>query len=384
MEKYLGSTPKDYEKAKNIYSLGGNSGGYAEITLTTGLAGAHAKGVVVSQGTKTGTLKSAAAAGATMIKVSYSTPSTCKDGGYTANAGTTNPDSAFDTYTTGCFTVAGGAITVDSTDVGTASGVVNKYRTLKGFSTQAQAKMQNWGTYQIYQNYYTEYDYAHQYVLDALGYSHSGTGAAATGVFQGMGDNGRTQGVKKGSAYMNVWMYVIHEIEDAISDCESSCTNPGAQDCNADPVHAIDEAAAFYAGSLEGSGATGNGNGKLIFRLAEKRCSNFGTCNAGAQAKANQMVIAKLQEAQTELKNARCSNVPALRDSVVSLMSIPLVQGSLRYAWKVAEDPGAGETEKAEGAVFSAAILPRVANCDTAKAKIISDNMKINAGTFMI
>merc|ERR1719316_1452733 len=63
MEKYLGSTPKDYEKAKNIYSLGGNSGGYAEITLTTGLAGAHAKGVVVSQGTKTGTLKSAAAAG---------------------------------------------------------------------------------------------------------------------------------------------------------------------------------------------------------------------------------------------------------------------------------------------------------------------------------
>merc|ERR1719217_1922493 len=88
-------------------------------------------------------------------------------------------------------------------------------------------------------------------------------------------------------------------------------------------------------------------------------------------------------EAQTELKNARCSNVPALRDSVVSLMSIPLVQGSLRYAWKVAEDPQAGETEKAEGAVFSAAILPRVSACDPAKAKIISDNMKIDATTHM-
>merc|ERR1719262_1976536 len=104
MEKYLGSTPKDYEKAKNIYSLGGNSGGYAEITLTAGLAGAHAKGVVVSQGTKTGTLKSAAAAGATMIKVSYPTPSTCKDGGYTANADTTLP-----AITTGCFTAGGDA-----------------------------------------------------------------------------------------------------------------------------------------------------------------------------------------------------------------------------------------------------------------------------------
>jgi hypothetical protein len=63
-------------------------------------------------------------------------------------------------------------------------------------------------------------------------------------------------------------------------------------------------------------------------------------------------------------------------------MSIPLVQGSIRYAWKVAEAQG-GETEKAEGAVFSAAILPRVSSCDAAKAKIISDNMKINAGTFM-
>merc|ERR1711904_498026 len=384
MEKYLGSTPKDYEKAKNIYSLGGNSGGYAEITLTTGLAGSHAKGVVVSQGTKTGTLKSAAAAGATMIKVSYPTPSTCKDGGYTANAGTTNPDTALPPITTGCFTVAAGAITVDSTDVGTASGVVNKYRTLKGFSTQAQAKMQNWGTYQIYKAYYNEFDYAHQYVLDALGYSGNGDGTAGTGIFANQGDDGRTQGVKKGSAYMNVWMYVIHEIEDAISDCESSCTNPGAQDCNADPVHAIDEAAAFYAGSLEGSGATGMPNaGKLIFRLAEKRCANFGTCNPGAQAKANQKIIVKLQEAQTELKNARCSNVPALRETITSLMSIPLVQGSLRYAWKVAEDPGAGETEKAEGAVFSAAILPRVSAFDPAKAKIISDNMKIDATNHM-
>merc|ERR1719269_16330 len=384
MEKYLGATPVDYAKAKNIYEHGGNSGGYAEITLATGLAAAAAKGKAVSQGGKTGTLKSAAAAGATMIKVSYPTPSTCKDGGYTANADGANTDTSLHAITTGCFTVAGGAITVDSTDVGAASGIVNKYRTLKGFSTQAQAKMQGWGTYQIYKAYYNEFDYAHQYVLDALGYSGNGNGAAGTGIFANQGDNGRTQGVKKGSAYMNVWMYVIHEIEDAISDCTASCTNPGAQDCNADPVHAIDEAAAFYAGSLEGTSATGNTAGKLIFRLAEKRCSNFGTCTGPQnQAKANQMVIAKLQEAQTELKNARCSNVPALRDSIVSLMSIPLVQGSLRYAWKVAEDPQAGETEKAEGAVFSAAILPRVAKCDAAKAKSISDNMNINAGTFM-
>merc|ERR1719506_3054972 len=62
MEKYL-KAPIDYGKAKNIYEHGGNSGGYAEITLTTALAAGHAKGVAVSQAgtpTKTGTLKSAA------------------------------------------------------------------------------------------------------------------------------------------------------------------------------------------------------------------------------------------------------------------------------------------------------------------------------------
>jgi len=376
MEKYLGSTPKDYEKAKNIYSLGGNSGGYAEITLTTGLAGAHAKGVVVSQGTKTGTLKSAAAAGATMIKVSYPTPSTCKDGGYTANADGANSDTSLHAITTGCFTVAGGAITVDGTDVGVpaANGVVNKYRTLKGFSTQAEAKMKMQETFQVYRAYYGAYDYANQYVLGAFG---------ATGGFANLGDDARTQGVKKGTAYMNVWMYVIHEIEDAIMDCQNSCTDPTTQTCNQDPVHAIDEAAAFYAGSLEGSTATGNAdNGKLVFRLAQKRCGNFGTCLSSGQAKANQQIISQLSLAQTKLRQSSCVEVVEIKKRIVELMSIPLIQGSIRYAYKVGED-GEGLKAKAEGAVFSAAILPRVAACDAAKAQIISNNMKIDAGTFM-
>jgi hypothetical protein len=377
MEKYLGA-PIDYGKAKNIYEKGGNSGGYAEITLTTGLTAAHAKGVTVQSTTQTGTLKSAAAAGATMIKVSYPTsdPPACKDGGYTANADTTLP-----AITTGCFTA--GAITV-GTNVGTASNVVNKYRTLQGFSTQAEAKMKMQETFQVYRAYYGEYDYANQYVLDALGYSGTGTGAAATGAFIGLGDDARTQGVKKGTAYMNVWMYVTHEIEDAIMDCQNSCTNPNTQTCNQDPVHAIDEAAAFYAGSLEGATATGDADkGKLVFRLAEKRCANFGTCTGSAgQAKANHEIIQKLSEAQAKLRQANCVEVVEIKKRIVELMSIPLIQGSIRYAYKVGEDSG-GLKEKAEGAVFSAAILPRVAACDAAKAKIISDNMKINAGTFM-
>merc|ERR1719506_2059981 len=142
-------------------------------------------------------------------------------------------------------------MTMNGNSIGTpsANGVKNKYRTLQGFSTQAQAKMAMQETYQIYRAYYGAGDYANQYVLAALG---------GSGKFNGLGNVAREEGAKKGTAYMNVWMYVIHEIEDAITDCENNCQSPGSQDCNSDPVHAIDEAAAFWAGSLEGVAATGN------------------------------------------------------------------------------------------------------------------------------
>merc|ERR1719450_1119075 len=89
--------------------------------------------------------------------------------------------------------------------------------------------------------------------------------------FSSLGNAARVEAVKKGSAYMNVWMYVIREFEDAIQDCQAGCI-----DCNDDPVHAWDEGVAFYTGSLEGT--DGSGDGKMIYALADKRCANFKTC----------------------------------------------------------------------------------------------------------
>merc|ERR1719298_97853 len=66
----------DFDKAKAIYTLGGNSGAKAEITVSA-LAVDAAKGAVVKQGTvAVGKMKSAASAGATKITVSY-TSSVC-------------------------------------------------------------------------------------------------------------------------------------------------------------------------------------------------------------------------------------------------------------------------------------------------------------------
>jgi len=292
-------------------------------------------------------MKSSAAAGATSITVSYS--SVCKEGGLATQD------------VSGCFTAGGGDISVGGVSIGAPSAVTNSYRTLAGFSTAAEAKMTGQVYYDAYKAYFTDGDYAHQRVLAALD---------KTGICSACDDVARVEVAKKTSAYMNVWMYVIREFEDAIEDCTKGCLN-----CNDDPVHAWDEGVAFYAGSLEGP--AGDGSGKLLHTLADKRCDNFGTCSAGAKKSAvNAALLEQFKLGRDKLLAGKCEDTIPIKKRVVELMSIPLVQGSLRYAYKTAELAG-GSKEIAEGAAFSAAILGRVNACDAAAAKTIADNMNM-------
>ena len=143
-------------------------------------------------------------------------------------------------------------------------------------------------TYKQFYEYYGSFTYADDWVLAALEsttVTYTGNYAGAVPVtfeFAKYSDRARIEAAQKGTAYMNVWMYVIREYEDAIDDCEKSCGQSG--DCNefsdndAGPVDAWDEGVAFYAGSLEGEAQGGSSDGQLVYRLAEKRCANFGTC----------------------------------------------------------------------------------------------------------
>merc|ERR1719217_504655 len=345
----------DFAKAKAIYTLGGNSGAKASITVGA-LAAQAAKGAAVMQGgVAKGKMKSAAAAGSTSITVSYT--SVCKEGGLSTKD------------VSGCFTTTGGAISIAGTNVGAPKAVTNAYRTLAGFSIAAESKMTGQEFYDPYKAYFTQGDYAHQRVMAALD---------KTGICSACDDIARVEIAKKTSAYMNVWMYVIREFEDAIQDCQAGCI-----DCNDDPVHAWDEGVAFYTGSLEGT--DGSGSGKLIHALADKRCKNFGTCSASGGSAVNAALFPLFEQGKIALQQGKCSYVPALKKRIVELMSVPLVQGALRYAYKVAKEMfvDTGSKEKAEGAAFSAAILPRIHVCDASAAKTIADNMKIDAAAPM-
>merc|ERR1719388_216089 len=343
----------DFAKAKAIYTLGGNSGAKASITVGA-LAAQAAKGAAVMQGgVAKGKMKSAAAAGSTSITVSYT--SVCKEGGLSTKD------------VSGCFTTIGGAISIAGTNVGAPTAVTNAYRTLAGFSTAAEAKMTGQEFYDAYKAYFGVGDHAHQRVMAALD---------KTGICANCDNAARVQIAKKTAAYMNVWMYVIREFEDAIQDCKAGCI-----DCNDDPVHAWDEGVAFYTGSLEGT--DGSGSGKMIHALADKRCKNYATCSAAnGGSYVNEALFKLFTKGKVALQQGKCSEIGPLKKMIVELMSVPLVQGSLRYAYKVGV-LGATTTQKefAEGAAFSAAILPRVHACDASAAKVISDNMNMEIET---
>lgn len=275
-------------------------------------------------------------------------------------------------------------------------------RTIAGFSTGIESKMLKdckgcpFEIFEAYNDYYGQPDYADAWVLHALNGTdlvYDNDRNEGNAKFSEFGMIGREECAKKGMAYMNVWMYVIRELEDAISDCDSKCIN-----CNDDPVHAWDEGVAFYTGSLHGQDAEPNSGGNLLYTLADKRCINFNTCGptgnqTSGTAQVNTKIFTEFAVGQDLLLRGKCERAKVSKNKIINLMSIPLVQGTLRYAYKVnrrqtyvidedEENPDQlEEKEKAEGAVFAASIIPRVHKCDKADADIIYDNMRVGANS---
>merc|ERR1712194_979553 len=83
---------------------------------------------------------------------------------------------------------------------------------------------------------------------------------------------------------------------------------------------------------------------------------------------------------QFQLQQGECSKARATTKKIIKKMNIPMIQGSLRYAFKVSKLQG-GEKEKAEGSTFTAAVLPRIHAASEDAAEIIYNNMKVGAVT---
>lgn len=418
LERAMGSLPAGFTTAKAIYETGAHSKPTGTCTLisptTLGQAVARRAAVVFTSNngdSVSGSAYSAYEATATSISFTYPVSDQRVQPASSACYVGSMPDA--DKSVLGC--IAGSSDAVPTTGSGpsdasftiagttyTASCTNRGRRTLKGFSTGAQSKMYEcpvdstvayangcpYTSYLPYYTYYGQYDYANQIVTAALdgtiisGFTNGGF------TFVGTENVQRKEYTKKGTAYMNAWMYVIREFEDAIDDCVAGDLTSNA--ASSGPVHAWDEGVAFYAGSmmtyddlLAGELPTLDDKGKLAYTLANKRCQNYKTCGPDGnsrigEAKANIDLFDLFRMGQYQLLAGECALVVPIKDQIVSKMLVPLVQGTLRYAYKVAALSG-GPKEKAEGGIFAAAVLPMVHRCDPDAAATIFTSMNLQS-----
>jgi hypothetical protein len=126
-------------------------------------------------------------------------------------------------------------------------------------------------------------------------------------------------------------------------------------------------------------------SGKLLYRLAQKRCRNYKTCgsageSADGDAYVNLQIFSRAITMQRAMQSGDCESLPSLIDEIAALMSIPFVQGMLRYAYKVRYLSG-GSVERAEMAVFAAAVLPRLAHCNESAAEVAYSYVNVNSAS---
>lgn len=372
--------------AMKIYTEGAFSKSYAEVTLDTALASTLPKGTeVVGKNTNGDEIRGSTLDEADgedkIIRVQYATSGVqetyvgCQVGG--------NPEPVF----TGCFAPTGtmkiGALGEQRYSYEPATGNKNA-RTIQGFSTQAKAKMYEcdkcpYNTYKKFYDYYKAYDYGDKWVKAAFGKGQASfeNGSADFSSYTAKG-GGLYEAIKKGTAYLNIWMYVNRELEDAVDDCENNCPT---ESCNDDQVHAWDEAVAFYTGSLPKASKKG---GVLLYSLAQKRCENFGTCvedgtDAG-MAGVNSKIFKLFDAGKQQLQQGKCSDAKKAVAEITNLMSVPMIQGTLRYAHIIGEQSGMTEKAEAEGATFAAAVLPILHACSASDATTVYNNMRTGSG----
>lgn len=200
-----------------------------------------------------------------------------------------------------------------------------------------------------------------------------------------VGDDFRREVIQKGIVYLNVFPYVIWEMQDAINDC-----NTGDVSMNDNSVHAWDEAVAFYTGSLEGVSQGGNngldgctdGDCELQFMLADKRCINFGTCTGdyddddfAGYSKANKDIFALFTAGRDQIlgavHTAECPNIDDTMNEIVGLMLVPFVQGVQRYLYKTSVPATPSAKEAGELFAFASTVLPFIDQVDHDAAEML-------------
>lgn len=271
-------------------------------------------------------------------------------------------------------------------------------RTIQGFSTGSSDVFINCqrcplSTHQKFVNYYGDFFYADDFIQAALDGSQTNFENGNID-FARVGSQGRSgesvvsrrwrvhiytalslfgshllfslgslkEAIKRFTVYLNIWMFVVGMLEFSIEACiENELLNS---------LSYWDQAVAFYVGSLEGT--DGSGDGLLLYHLADQICVEFDSCDENGSSAVNRNVFEVFKNGQSDVAQGDCIAVEARKNRIVSLLSVPMIQGGILYTAKTDK----GERDHIAGFVFASAILPLLYDCNREKAAIIYDAFK--------
>lgn len=267
-------------------------------------------------------------------------------------------------------------------------------RTLRQLSINAASVMRDpagsfFDDFQLFLNYYGQPDYGDHWIESALAKNTTNfrSGLGNADFSQLASRYGQGEAIMKGTVVLSVYMYTIGRLEESVVNCQIGCMTA---DCKLKATHNLDEAVAYYAGSLSMNN-TDNTTGIFLYGLADNRAHNFKTSGPSEDsdtgtASVNLQIIQHLNDMQSALAkgdSASCAQATAIKKEVIRLMRIPLIQSVLGYAYIRANDDLKDEDEiektEAKGAAYTAAVLPYVYNCNPKSAQTLYDQMRIGS-----
>ena len=254
-------------------------------------------------------------------------------------------------------------------------------RNLKSFSTSfsTAGASQAEPLAQLGKAYWGRYDYGNAMVTAALtGQDDAQFGNYATGSLAKKAD-ARSQVIEKGIQFSAVWQYALHEMESALAKYKE-----GKYDVAKGAPYYLDEAWAFYAGSLETGGATG----VSTYIAAEKQGPKFGTqgyqTGTAGRSRVTMELLYQFNAMQRYLQTPGNDEAIAnIAKCVRAQWKVPLIQGCLYYAHasssaKITDSEGLTKI-KAEAWAYCVPILPSLNEADPASAQLVQDAVSISS-----
>jgi hypothetical protein len=172
-------------------------------------------------------------------------------------------------------------------------------------------------------------------------------------------------------------MHIMGQLEEAVTDCGISCKG---KECGNGGIHHWDMAVAMYMGSMATAAHSEDDwqqEGYLLFTEAQTSCRLFGTCTQDGLAQVNVQLFEEFQQGKRNFLDNRCSALQDNVERITGRMTIPLVQGTLFYAYKADNEQDRSEPTQAAGAVLAASLLPLVHACNPDDSDILYNNMRV-------